>query len=180
MPHNTSKNNYGISIIKLTDFDVEKYQFNEVAKMIFMVFDARFTMQEYDNDGEISIIDVNGFSLKHFFKVTASFSTLKLYLKYIQDAAPLRVVQNHFINCSPVIDKLMTLARPFIRKELFDVMHFHKPNTETLYDFVSRDDLPKDYGGNLGTIDAIYNDWIEKVYQKRYAGFIFNFSLNSF
>jgi CRAL/TRIO domain len=117
------------------------------------------------------IIDVTGFSLKHFMKVTANFATVKLYLKFVQEAAPLRIVQNHFINCNPIIDKLMILARPFIRKELFDVIHFHKPNSETLYNFISRDELPKDYGGNLDTIENIYSDWITKVQRKRYVQF---------
>lgn len=171
MPQNTSPRNYKITIFKLADVDPEKYHFNDVMKFVFMMFDARFAMSDYDNDGEISIVDVSGFSLKHFIKVTASFSTLKLYLKYFQEAAPLQIVQNHFINCSPIVDKLIVLAKPFIKKELFDAMHFHKPNSDTLYNFVSRDDLPQDYGGNLDTIDNLYSDWITKVQRKRYAHF---------
>jgi hypothetical protein len=167
MPRNTPKSNYKITIFKLADLDPDKYNFNDVAKLIFMMFDARFTMTDYDTDGEISIIDVTGFSLRHFMKVTANFSTLKLYLKYVQEAAPLRIKENHFVNCLPIIDKLMILAKPFIKKELFDVIHFHKPNSETLYKFVSRDDLPKEFGGNLESIESFYSDWVTKVQRKK-------------
>lgn len=167
MPHNISKNNYKVTVCKLGDSDPEKYHLNDIVKTCLMLLDARLMMPEYDTDGEISIIDTSGFSFKHFLKVTANFSTLKLHLKYIQEAAPIRIVQNHFINCSPIIDKLMTLARPFIRSELFDAMHFHKPNSETLFNFVSRDDLPKDFGGNLDSIERLNEVFIAKVREKK-------------
>jgi hypothetical protein len=165
MPHNTSKN-YKISIFKLTDYDPENYNFNEIVKLVVMMFDARLTMPEYDTDGEISILDATGFSLRHFLKVVAHFATLKAILKIVQEAAPVRIIENHFINCSPIIDKVMTLAKPFINKELFDVIHFHQPNSTTLYNFVSRDELPREFGGNLDSVDVFYRDWLEKVHEK--------------
>lgn len=166
MPHNTSKN-YKISIFKLADCDPDNYNYNEIVKLAVMMLDARLTMPEYDTDGEISILDATGFTLRHFMKIVSNLGTLKAQLKIAQEDAPIRIIQNHFINCSPIIDKVMTLAKPFISKELFDVIHFHQPNSTTLYNFVSRDELPLEYGGNLQSIDLFHRDWIEKLYEKR-------------
>lgn len=163
LPRNTL-NNYRITIFKLAEFDPDKYVFDDVAKLIFMAFDARFSMPEYDTDGEIAIIDVSGFTLRHLMKVKVS--TAKLYLKYVQEAAPLRIVQNHFINCSSIVDKIMLLAKPFIKKELYDVIHFHTPKSDTLFNFISKDDLPKEYGGNLDSIEKLYDDWLVKIQRK--------------
>jgi hypothetical protein len=167
MPHNTSKTNYKVSIFKLVDYDPEAYNFNEVVKLNFMMLDARLMMPEYDTDGEITVVDVSGFSLKHFFKVVASFSTLKMYLKYVQEAAPIRIVQIHFINCSSIIDKVMALVKPFIKKELLDVIHFHQPNSTALFNFVSRNDLPKDFGGTRETSNEFFREWVAKVQEKK-------------
>lgn len=120
-------------------------------------------------EGEIGIMDFKGFTYRHFLKVATNLSSTRLYLKYVQEAVPFRIHQNHFINCSPALTKIMTLLRPFIKKELFDAMHFHTSGYESLYEYVPKENLPEEYGGDVGKIDDIYNEWYKVVEtQKEY------------
>ena len=61
----------------------------------------------------------------------------------------------------------MLLAKPFIKKELYDVIHFHTPKSDTLFNFISKDDLPKEYGGKLDSIEMLYDEWLTKIQRKR-------------
>lgn len=57
----------------------------------------------------------------------------------------------------------MTLIRPFVKKELYDVMHFHTDGFESLYEHVPKDILPLEYGGDAGKIDDFYKEWLQIV-----------------
>lgn len=114
-------------------------------------------------EGELSIFDCKGFGARHFWKVLTNYSTLKLFLRYVQEAAPFRISENHYVNCSPMMMKLLALIRPFLKKEVFDVMHFHSSGYETLYEHIPRDMLPFEYGGTIGKVDDLYKKSLELV-----------------
>lgn len=131
-----------------------------------MYLDVNFTIPPPASGfakGEVVVMDFNGFSLKHFWNVAKNFSAAKLYLKYVQEVVPFRIHQNHFINCSPVLSKILVLVRPFIKKELFDVFHFHTGGLESLYELVPREILPIEYGGEAGKIDVIYEEIMRNI-----------------
>lgn len=71
-------------------------------------------------DGEIPIFDMTGFSLKHITKIV--LSSLRVYMKYTQEAHPVRLKQIHVINCSSFLDRVMTLIKPFIKGEVFKLV----------------------------------------------------------
>jgi hypothetical protein len=52
----------------------------------------------------------------------------------------------HIINCNPIIDKITALIKPFIRAENFNLIRFHAPGSETLFEFVPKDVLPDEVG----------------------------------
>lgn len=130
-----------------------------------MISDTSFvTPNSMDlTEGELSIFDCEGFSARHFWKIVTNYSTLKLFLRYVQEAAPFRISQNHYVNCSPMMMKLIALVRPFLRKELFDVMHFHSSGYASLYKHIPRYMLPDEYGGMAGKLDEIYKKSLELV-----------------
>lgn len=152
---------FKVTVFRLNDPDPNKYDVAENFKMFFMSSDVRFiTPDEIGlTEGEIGIMDFSGFSFRHLWKVVANFSTIRLYLKYVQEAVPFKIHQNHFVNCSSVLTKIMTLVRPFIKKELFDVMHFHTAGYESLYEHVPKHLLPAEYGGDAGKIEDIFSEW---------------------
>jgi CRAL/TRIO domain len=73
----------------------------------------------------------------------------------------------------------MTLIRPFVKKELFEAMHFHTSGYESLYDYVPKEDLPEEYGGEAGKIDDIFEKWLKIVEdQKEYLNDSSNWKLS--
>jgi hypothetical protein len=121
------------------------------------------------NDGEVSegescIFDAKDLSIWHLWKLASGVSTLRNFLKYVQEAVPHRLVENHYVNCSPVLTKVIALIRPFMKKELNDSMHFHTEGLESLYNFIPRNELPKTYGGELESLEVTYEEFCKVMH----------------
>lgn len=130
------------------------------------MFDARFT--EYDNldaqkiaAGEVFIIDAKRMSFRHFLNMVKNFSTLRIYMKYIQDAAPFNIRKIHFLNCSYIFDKTFALIKPLLNRDVMEVVQFHTQGLESLHAHISKDVLPTEFGGHVGSLLDI-----NKIYQK--------------
>lgn len=85
MPKATLEN-YKVCILRLQDFNSEKFNFNDVIKGFFMMADLRLVSPDPNPelaDGEIPIFDMTGVTIWHLFRI--NFSTLKLYFKYVQE-----------------------------------------------------------------------------------------------
>lgn len=46
-------------------------------------------------------------------------------------------------------------------------MHFHLPDSETLYEFVPKELLPAEYGGGVGKLSELKKEWMQKVINNR-------------
>lgn len=81
--------------------------------------------------GQIVILDATGFSFSHLASI--NLVILKKILFYIQEAAPVRLKTIHILNTMPVVDALVDLVKPFMKKELLNIVsvndiiiHTHK------------------------------------------------------
>jgi hypothetical protein len=117
------------------------------------------------NDGDVPIFDMSGFSYRHLTKL--SFSTLRCYMKFTQEAFPVRLKQIHLINVSPVLNKTLTILRPFMKTTVREMLNFHAPNTTTLYDHIPQDLLPNEYGGKAGSMIDIKRNFVKQVESQR-------------
>lgn len=136
-----------------------------------MMFDANYTM--YDNngglvDGEIYILDVVGFSFKQFLDVSKNVKTFYTYTKFLQEAAPVRLICNHITNTSSIFDGVMSLVKPMLSKEVSEVVQVHKHGNDSILKFIDKDVLPIDYGGTNGTLDDHYKEWLKVFHTKRF------------
>lgn len=142
-------------------------------KTALMMFDANYTFYDDGDDGfpegEIFILDVVGFSFKQFLDLSKNVKTLLHYVKFLQEAAPVKLVCNHITNMSSIIDGVMTLTKPILSKEVSDVVHFHKVGSDTILKHIEKDVLPIDYGGTNGTIDEHFKDWLKVFETKRFV-----------
>lgn len=168
-----TKENYKITIIRFHKCDSSVYDSVHVIKTALMMFDANYT--DYDNgdnglvEGEIFILDVVGFSFKQFLDLSKNVKTLLHYVKFLQEAAPVKLVCNHITNMSTIIDGVMMLVKPILSKEVSDVVHFHKVGSDTLLKLVDKEVLPIDYGGENGTIDEHFQEWLKVFSTKRFV-----------
>lgn len=122
-------------------------------------------------DGEIPIFDMAGVTWKHLTKVI--LSTLKIGMKYAQEAHCIRLKQIHVINCSPMLEKIMFLVKPFVKTEFYEMLHFHLPDSDTLDKFVPKELLPNEYGGQAGSIVDLKAEALKRVEGLRYNYFYF-------
>ena len=108
--------------------------------MALMMFDTRFTM--YDNyvdkiaSGEYFIIDGKGFTFRYFFEIAKNASTLRAYMKYIQEVSPFNIKGLHIVNCSSVLEKMFALIRPVLKMAVIKVMHFHPNGLGNLHKYL--------------------------------------------
>lgn len=144
-------------------------QFNFTAgiKVFFMVADCRFATETDGrlSDGEIPIFDMAGYTLRHLTKTV--LSSLRVYMKFVQEAHPVRLKEVHVLNCPTYLDKVLTVVKPFIKSEVFKLIHFHLPNADTPYKHFPRAMLPEEYGGSAGKMSHLKQQWMQLLQQHR-------------
>jgi len=62
---------------------------------------------------------------------------------------------------------MFALIRPFLNKELLEVIYFHTQGLESLYEHVPKALLPTELGGVLGPVNEIYQKFLKFVVSKR-------------
>ncbi|XP_068087045.1 alpha-tocopherol transfer protein-like [Anabrus simplex] len=113
------------------------------------------------NAGYVFIYDIAGFTLTHLSRIP--LSTLKKHLTYVQEGYPLRMKGVHIINVPTYVDKIMTVIKPFLKKDIMKMVRFHTGRTDTLYTYVPRELLPKDYGGDQKSVEELCQAMKERV-----------------
>ncbi|XP_036147057.1 alpha-tocopherol transfer protein-like [Monomorium pharaonis] len=147
----TTKEGYKIIYGTLLDPDPSHYVFNDVTKYNEMVSDICF-LRDGTNNGYIFIGDVSKISFGHVKQINLSLA--KKHLDYVQEAAPLRLKGIHFINVPSAMELLMNIIKPFMKKELINLIHFHS-SLESISKYVPIDALPNEVGGKGGFIQEL-------------------------
>jgi hypothetical protein len=162
MPKSTPNNNR-VLIIRLIDFLPDNIVFEDALTVFTMVYDTAIVTREKEKlvDGEVLILDLNGFGARHLARL--GLSLLRCFIKYMIEAHPIRITEVHIVNSHSLLDKIMFIAKPFLGGKAIQLIHFHSPNAETLYDFVPKDCLPCEYGGSSGPIDTPKWFWINRT-----------------
>lgn len=168
--HLHTKDNHKICIFRLNSNDPTNIVLSDCVKGYFMSTDLRFSLPvEKLSDiecGEIIIFDLNNLTLQHFTKI--HLTTVKLFFTYLQIGHPLRLIQFHAINCNSLINKLVYLIRPFISSRLFKTLKIHRAGSlDSLYEFVPKELLPKDYGGDQPTMSSIKEYYMKILLSKQ-------------
>ncbi|KPJ13319.1 putative oxidoreductase [Papilio machaon] len=69
----------------------------------------------------------------------------------------------HFINAPSFIDKILLMMRPFMKKELMDILCVHQVGSKTLDKYVPMEALPSDAGGSCKTTKEYHEAAIAKM-----------------
>lgn len=147
-----------------------QFDFDKIIKAFFLAADHRFSINDEKlpfgvNDGDVPIFDMTGFTYRHVTKLT--LSTLRCYMKFTQEAFPVRLKQIHLINVSPVLSKVLFVLRPFMKAKVRDLLNFHSPDSTTLYEHVPQELLPTEYGGKAGSMCDIKKNFVRDVEKNR-------------
>jgi hypothetical protein len=165
-----TKDNKRVIIARNTTTDTSDYNYVDCIKAMLMILDARYVMFDEDEklaESDILIIDMKFYTYKHFLGLMKNPKTTFLYFKYIQETVPIATLGAHFINPSGIVERVMSIIRPFLRKEVAESFRFHSDGFESLHKVVPKEVLPIEYGGELGAIDEIYEKYLTSIESKR-------------
>lgn len=71
------------------------------------------------------------------------------------------------INVSPVLSRLLTIIKPFLKARVSKMLNYHLPNTTTFNDFIDIDLMPNEYGGKAGDMKDIKGNFIKGLESQR-------------
>jgi len=164
-----TKEKYKVTIIRFPKCDASLYDSVHVIKAALMMFDANYTFYDEDGgfvEGEIFVLDVEGYSLKQFLDLSKNVKTFLFYTKFLQEGPPVTLVCNHVVNTSAVFDGVTALVKPILSKRVSELLQFHRTGSGLL-SFIDKEVLPVDYGGEEKSIDELYTGWLKKFEAKR-------------
>nr|XP_031836054.1 alpha-tocopherol transfer protein-like [Nomia melanderi]XP_031836055.1 alpha-tocopherol transfer protein-like [Nomia melanderi] len=159
----SSKQGYKILFAKLIDPNPSHYSFEDATKYFFMVCDL-VGLKSQTVDGYIFIGDAANVSLGHVGRMSPM--GMKKLVTYVQEAIPVRLKQIHFINTPSVMDVILNMAKPFMKKELWNMIHLHS-SMKSLEEFVSLDTLPSDVDGEQESLSKMHEEYIKEIDSKR-------------
>lgn len=153
---------HAVVLCRLLDPDPSLYNMVVAMKVYFMTLDTIL----YDDPptGIITICDMTGTSLRHLSCL--DISAVEKFMHFIQQGLPLKIVSVEVLNTVWFYDMLFRIVKPFLNKNLVNLIHFHTSNLD-MEDFY-KNHVPKkclfsDYGGDLLSIAELQNETLKKL-----------------
>ncbi|XP_054286234.1 alpha-tocopherol transfer protein-like [Macrosteles quadrilineatus] len=159
---NVTKDKHRILFGGLKNYDPELFNFPSLLSVFVSVVDT--TIQELGVcPGYVIVLDCRGVTLSHLAR--ANVSLIRDILNFVQDAVLIKIKAIHVIFVSPVIDKIMFVVKPFLRKALLDILYFHTGEMKDFYNEVPRELLPPEIGGTWSShkqLNELSRDRLER------------------
>ncbi|XP_073975248.1 alpha-tocopherol transfer protein-like isoform X2 [Rhodnius prolixus] len=156
-------NGFQIIFHGLQQHEASKYVFVDGVKLLVMSIDACLH-SEGTVPGYVFLFNMKGVKLTHLTRLSIGY--LRKFFEYIQEGLPVRLKAIHVVNTLPIIDKIMFMIKPFMKKELLNLLHFHYGGYEEVQKFLPKYCLPKDFEGELPSCADLqdkYVEWMTKL-----------------
>lgn len=157
--HKRSPENWVTVILKIIDTDASKFNCTNVYKVICAVI-SLFCAQLGTSPGQVVIVDASGHNIQHLLKL--NLNIVRKFILFLENALPLRFQAMHIINAFPLVDKALGMVKPFVPPKLFNLIKVHT-KMDTLYEFIPKDMLPKEYGGEGKSVLEIREATLETL-----------------
>ncbi|XP_011057330.1 PREDICTED: alpha-tocopherol transfer protein-like [Acromyrmex echinatior] len=151
---------YRVIVMRGVDKDIPTPNIPETMKTVFMIGDIRLKEEEHGVAGDVYILDAAVATPIHFAKFTPSL--VKKFLVCAMEAYPVKLKEVHVINISPLVDTILNFVKPFLKEKIRNRIFMHS-DIKTLYDYIPREILPTEYGGDAGPIQNIHDMWMKKL-----------------
>lgn len=115
----TTREGHKIIYGKLIDSEPSHFVYSDALKLLFMIIDL-WLYTEGTYNGHILIIDTKNISLGHVARISPM--SLKKFFYYLQEGLPVRLKGFHVTNTSPVVDIIFNMMKPFMKKQLMDMV----------------------------------------------------------
>lgn len=95
------------------------YMFNDGIKLLGMTLDASLYF-EGCTPGYVFLFDMRGVKLAHLARL--SVNSIRKFFEYLQEGMPIRLQGIHVLNTVWFMDKILSLLKPFMKRELFEMV----------------------------------------------------------
>jgi len=134
----------------------------DIEKSNFMVMETMVAGDEqFFIAGLVIVIDFAGVTLDHLNE--RPFAITKKLMRFFEEAAPFRPQSINFIRTSSTFSTGYKLVSSIVNEKMKQRFKVHGAGFESLYREVSREILPKDYGGNGLSFAELTDYWKTKV-----------------
>ncbi|XP_014219023.1 alpha-tocopherol transfer protein-like [Copidosoma floridanum] len=159
----TTKEGYSVIFAKLIDFDPSKYVYNDNMKFFSMSIDL-WMYSHGTIKGHIILVDTSNVAFGHAARINPL--GLKKFLYYLQEALPVRLKGLHFMNTNAAMDVILNMMKPFMKKELTEMLHLHS-SLESLDKFIPIEFLPNELGGKAGPLMDLHRAQVKRIEEHR-------------
>lgn len=110
---------YAVIFFKFLDANPNKFVLTQQMRLFDMAMSLNLS-QNGIYEGVVIVVDMEGMVFGHLARL--SVGSIKKFLYYLQEAMPIRLKGFHFINAVSFIDKILALMKPFMKKDLMDMV----------------------------------------------------------
>jgi hypothetical protein len=156
-----TENNHLIFIMRVGHYNSACYSLDDVTKYAFAVTDILNSQPAAQLNGFIIILDMSEVNLQHVTLFTADFA--RRYIDCWEKMYPACLHQIHFYNYPTLFDPVYSIFRMFYYRDMRERIFFHSKSsnecreTNPLHDYIDPALLPRDYSGQLDSIDGAMN-----------------------
>ncbi|XP_034827505.1 alpha-tocopherol transfer protein-like isoform X1 [Maniola hyperantus] len=155
-----------ISVFQLTDPNPSNLHCEVALRNTIMLGDLRL---KYDYMlGDIWIMDLLNATIGHVLRV--NLALMQKFTHIVQDGIGWKLYEVHIVNASSFSQHFVNLFKPFVKPKIMERVRFHG-NVEELHEFIPKQYLPKDFGGDQPSLDEfkeLYRTEIQKPLSKDY------------
>ncbi|XP_015588152.1 retinol-binding protein pinta [Cephus cinctus] len=154
-----------IVLIRGAIYDPNKYTFLEIFTVNFMIMDLLLLEDDrLDVAGQDTLLDLTGGRVEHVSQFSPT--VIKKVVTCFQDAYPIRTKSLHFINTPTTFDLVFAIFKRFMKDKLRQRIKVHS-TVDKVYDYIPKQVLPSDYGGDGPSVAKLTSHWKQKVLDNR-------------
>ncbi|XP_005189931.1 alpha-tocopherol transfer protein-like [Musca domestica] len=166
LPNPLNDNGPRIGIMRSGLYPVDKFSAEEVMHVAHAL--QEISLLEDDHailQGVIFIGDFEKATMAHMMQMTPSL--MKKMTVHSEKAVPLRPKAQHFINTIAGFEPIFNMVKPMMSAKQQKRLYVHGHKMDSLTKEIPLKYLPKEYGGENGSVEEIIAEWDKKLDQYR-------------
>uniref|UniRef100_A0A1I8N2B0 CRAL-TRIO domain-containing protein n=1 Tax=Musca domestica TaxID=7370 RepID=A0A1I8N2B0_MUSDO len=155
-----------IGIMRSGMYSADKYPIEEVVRLVNAMQEIIMLEDDYAIlQGAVFIGDFKNSTMAHMMQMTPSL--MKKMTVHSEEAVPLRPKAQHFINTIAGFEPIFNMVKPMMSAKQQKRLFVHGSKMDSLTKEIPVRYLPKEYGGENGSVEEIIAEWDKKLDQYR-------------
>ncbi|XP_039752136.1 alpha-tocopherol transfer protein-like [Pararge aegeria] len=149
-----TKDHYRVFWVKNNANKYDSSDISEFYRILVMLCEY---LQSHDYcNGILTVFDYRGTNIFEMVKCL-NVTEMHQILKIIMDGFGMRIKGIHFISTSKAIETFITLFKQVLSAKVAERIQVHQ-NIDSLYDYIPKEIMPRDYGGQEKTVSELSRD----------------------